>query len=151
MTIVYDDKDLVSAYKQKKKIWYIYLAVAVVYVALCVTCLVLYIGTPFEAPEQNIYKWTVWVASCLFVIFSFVYLTIKYQRIRKYYKLVSYLSVGLKSVNNSIFLRYESPEIKDSVDYYVLVVSEWSKKKIRIYGQKNLLRQRKTFARIQVR
>ena len=129
MTIVYDDKDLVSAYKQKKKIWYIYLAVAVVYVALCVTCLVLYIGTPFEAPEQNIYKWTVWVASCLIVIFSFVYLTIKYQRIRKYYKLVSYLSVGLKSVNNSIFLRYESPEIKDSVDYYVLVVSEWSKKK----------------------
>ena len=129
MTIVYDDKDLVSAYKQKKRIWYIYLAVAVVYVALCVTCLVLYIGTPFEAPEQNIYKWTVWVASCLFVIFSFVYLTSKYQRIRKYYKLVSYLSVGLKSVNNSIFLRYESPEIKDSVDYYVLVVSEWSKKK----------------------
>lgn len=129
MTIVYEDKDLVSAYKQKKKLFYIYLAVVVVYLALSIACLVYYVNTPFNAPEQAWPKWIMWISSCIFVIFSFIYLSVKYQRVRKYYKLVSYLSVGLKAVNNSYFLRYETPELKDNVDYYVLTMSEWSKKK----------------------
>ena len=129
MTIVYDDKDLVSAYRQKKKIFYIYIAVLLVYLVLCVACLVYYLNTPYNSTDQTAPKWIVWVASCLFVIFSYVFLAIKYQRVRKYYKLISYLSVGLKAVNNSYFLRYETPELKDNVDNYVLMMSEWSKKK----------------------
>ena len=35
----------------------------------------------------------------------------------------------MKQVNNSIFLRYEEPELRDGVDFYVLIFSEWSKKK----------------------
>ncbi len=129
MTIVYEDKDLLSAYKQKKKIFYIYFAVVAAYLALCIASIVYYVNLPFEDPMQALPKWLVWVCSCLFVIFSYVFLGIKYHRVRKYYKLVSYLSVGLKAVNNSIFVRYETPELKDGVDYYVLTMSEWSKKK----------------------
>lgn len=84
---------------------------------------------PYEDPMQPVPIWIVCVASCVFVIFSYIFLGIKFQRARKYYKIVSYLSVGMKQVNNSTFLRYEEPELKDSVDYYVLIMSEWSKKK----------------------
>ncbi|HIZ03716.1 MAG TPA: hypothetical protein H9727_05465 [Candidatus Borkfalkia avistercoris] len=129
MTIVYDDRDLVSAYKQKKRLFYIYLIVAVVYLALCIGCLIYYVNTPFNSSQQTAPKWIVWVSSCLFVIFSYIFLAIKYQRSRKYYKLISYLSVGLKAVNNSYFVRYDTPDLKDNVDYYVLIMSEWSKKK----------------------
>ena len=129
MTFVYEDCDLTAAFKQKKKLFYIYLCILLVYVVVCAACLIYYLNTPYNAPEQTAPKWIVWIASCLFVIFSYIFLAIKYQRVRKYYKLISYLSVGLKAVNNSYFLRYDTPELKDNVDFYVLIMSEWNKKK----------------------
>ena len=45
------------------------------------------------------------------------------------YKLIAYLSVGLKQVNESKFLRYEDYETKDGVDLYILIFSEWNAKK----------------------
>ena len=129
MTLVYEDGDLIAAYRQKKKLFNIYLAIAIIYAAICIAGIVYFVNLPYKDPMQALPKWTVWVCSCLFVIFSYIFLGIKYHRIRKYYKLVSYLSVGLKAVNHSIFLRYETPELKDGVDYYVLIMSEWNKKK----------------------
>lgn len=129
MTLVYEDGDLLAAYKQKRKLFFIYLAVAIVYAAICIAAIVYYVNLPYKDPMQALPKWSVWVCSCLFVIFSYIFLGIKFHRVRKYYKLVSYVSVGLKAVNNSVFLRYETPELKDGVDYYVLIMSEWSKKK----------------------
>ena len=52
-----------------------------------------------------------------------------FSRNRKYYKLIAYLSVGLKQVNESKFLRYEDYETKDGVDLYILIFSEWNAKK----------------------
>ncbi len=144
MTIVYSDNDLVASYKQKKKLFYIYLAVAAVYLALCIACLVYYVNTPFNSPAQTAPKWIVWVSSCVFVIFSFIFLPIKYQRVRKYYKLIAYLSIGLKTVNRSIFLRYEEPELKDNVDYYVLIMSEWNNKKLEYMDRKIYVDKEKT-------
>ena len=129
MTVVFNDDDLINAFRQKQRLWYIYLAVLAVFVALCVACIVYYVSLPYEDPMQPVPIWITCVASCVFVIFSYIYLGIKFQRARKYYKIISYLSVGMKQVNRSFFLRYEEPELKDSVDYYVLIMSEWSKKK----------------------
>lgn len=129
MTVVFNDDDLVKAFKQKQRIWYAYVGVLAFFLALCVACIVYYVSLPYEDPTAPVPLWIICVASCLFVIFSYIFLGIKFQRARKYYKIVSYLSVGMKQVNNSIFLRYEEPELKDSVDYYVLTMSEWSKKK----------------------
>ena len=129
MTIIFNDADLTSAYRQQRNILRVYIAVAVVFAAICAACLVYFISLPYEDPNQIIPKIIICVASCLFVIFSYVFMGIKYHRARKYYKLISYLSVGMKQVNNSYFLRYEEPELRDGVDYYVLIFSEWSKKK----------------------
>lgn len=129
MNVIFQDADLVSAYKQKQKIFRIFLLVTAVYVVLCAFSLAYFISLPFEHPLQAAPKWIVWVASCLYVIFCFPYMGIKFHRARRYYKLISYFSVGMKQVNNSIFLRYEEPELKDGVDFYVLTMSEWSNKK----------------------
>ena len=129
MTVIFNDDDLVNAFRQKQRIWYIYVGVMVVFIALCAGCIAYYVSLPYEDPMQPVPIWIVCVASSVFVIFSYIFLGIKFQRARKYYKIVSYLSVGMKQVNNSTFLRYEEPELKDSVDYYVLIMSEWSKKK----------------------
>ena len=129
MTVVFNDDDLIKAFKQKQRIWYAYVGVLAFFIALCIACIVYYVSLPFEDPMQPLPLWVICVASCAFVIFSYIFLGIKFQRARKYYKIISYLSVGMKQVNNSRFLRYETPELKDSVDYYVLTMSEWSKKK----------------------
>lgn len=129
MDVIFDDNDLIGAYKQKRKIFWFYMLIVALYAAICIFSIVYYVGLPFEDPMQALPKWLVWVSSCVFIIFSYIYLGIKFHRARRYYKLISYLSVGMKQVNNSIFLRYEEPELKDGVDFHVLIMSEWSKKK----------------------
>ncbi len=129
MKIIYEDNDLVSAYNQKQRIYRLYLIVAIFYGILCVSCLLYFISLPYQDPHQAIPKWIVWITSCIFVIFSYIYMGIKFHRARRYYKLVSYLSVGMKQVNKSFFLRYEDTELKDGVDFNVLIMSEWSNKK----------------------
>ncbi len=129
MTILFEDADLYAAYKQKKRILHVYWAVLIAFVAICVASIVFYVSLPYEDPLQPIPQAVTCVASCLFIIFSYVFLGIKFHRSRRYYKLISSFSGGMKQINRSIFLRYEGTELKDGVDYYVLIFSEWSKKK----------------------
>ena len=105
------------------------LIMALVGPIICISMLIYYMGLPYKDSMQPLPKWIVWVSSCVFVIFTYLYMGIKFHRARRYYKLISYLSVGMKQVNNSIFLRYEEPELKEGVDFHVLIMSEWSKKK----------------------
>ena len=129
MEVVFNDDDLLLAFKQKQKIFWTYIAVAAVFAVICVLGMIYFVSLPFDSPKQIIPKTIISVATILFVIFSYIFLGIKYIRVRRYYKLISYFSVGMKQVNNSIFLRTEEPETKFSVDFNVLTFSEWSKKK----------------------
>ena len=129
MTVIFNDNDLIDSFKQKRLLFRIYMGVLAAFIAICLVCVLYYISLPFEDPLQIVPKLIVCVATCVFVIFSYIFLGIKYHRARKYYKIISYLSVGMKQENNSIFLRYEEPELKDGVDYYVLTFCEWSQKK----------------------
>lgn len=129
MTILFNDGDLYGAYRQKRRIFNIYWAVLAVFAAICVASLVFFIMLPFEDPLQPVPKAVACTATCLFIIFSWIFLGIKAHRARRYYRLISSMSTGIKQVNRSIFLRYEGSELNDGVDYYVLMFSEWSKKK----------------------
>ena len=39
MTVIFNDDDLVNAFRQKQRIWYIYVGVMVVFIALCAACI----------------------------------------------------------------------------------------------------------------
>ena len=129
METIFQDQDLIAAFSQKRRLFWIYIAVAAVFAALLIGCIVWFVSLPYEDDLAYLPQLILCVGACLFIIFSYVYLGIKFQRSRKYYKMISSLSIGMKHVNNSYFLRYDEPELKDSVDYYVLTMCEWSKKK----------------------
>lgn len=129
METIFQDQDLIAAFSQKRRLFWIYIAVAAAFAALLIGCIVWFVSLPYEDDLAYLPQLILCVGACLFIIFSYVYLGIKFQRSRKYYKMISSLSIGIKHVNNSYFLRYDEPELKDSVDYYVLTMCEWSKKK----------------------
>ncbi len=129
MTIIFNDADLISAYKQQRNLLRIFLLVTLLFVAVSLACLLYFMSLPYEDPMQPLPQWIVSIVSCIYVIFAYIFMGIKFHRARRYYRLIGYLSVGMKQVNNSIFLRYEEPELRDGVDFYVLIFSEWSKKK----------------------
>lgn len=129
METIFQDQDLIAAFSQKRRLFWIYIAVAAVFAALLIGCIVWFVSLPYEDDLAYLPQLILCVGACLFIIFSYVYLGIKFQRSRKYYKMISSLSIGIKHVNNSYFLRYDEPELKDSVDYYLLTMCEWSKKK----------------------
>ena len=129
MNIVFEDKDLIASFKQQRAIFRVFWAITFLFVVLCVVSVIYYRSLPFEDPKQIYPKIFLCVISCIYVIFSYIFLGIKYHRARKYYKLIAYLSVGVKQVNRSVFLRFDEPELKDGIDFYVLIMSEWNKKK----------------------
>ncbi len=129
MTIVFNDGDLLSAYRQQRAILRVFLGMTVLYALICVSLLIFYMSLPFEDPLQIYPKVIVCVLTCVYIIFAYIFMGIKFHRSRRYYKLISYFSVGMKQINNSTFLRYDEPELRDGVDFYVLIFSEWNKKK----------------------
>ena len=130
MTSVYTDADYLAVYKQKKKIFGVFWAVTAVYVIFCIAWLIYYIGLPYKDPMQKLPKACVYIVSVLYVVFAFVYLSIKGSRIKKYFKLMGYFSEGLKHEEKNYFYAFEKKTLqKDNIDVWGCVFETWSKKK----------------------
>ncbi len=130
MISVYKDADFLAAYKQKKKILWAYLAVTAVYLAFCIGWLIYYIGLPYKHPHQTLVKACIYVASALFVVFSVPYLAIKYSRIKRYFRMLSYVSEGLKNEEKNYFYTFAEKSLqKDNIDVESCIFETWSKKK----------------------
>ena len=96
MTSVYTDADYLSAYKQKQRVFWVFMAVTIVYAVFCLIWEIYHVNLPYADPLEPLPKVMVYVASALYVIFTFPYMAIKYSRVRKYCKMLSYVSEGLK-------------------------------------------------------
>ena len=130
MTSVYSDADYLAVYKQKKRIFGVFYAVTFVYLAFCIAWLVYYISLPYADPMQSLPKTCVYIASALYVVFAFPYLAIKGSRIRRYFKLMTYLSDGLKGEEKNYFYAFEKKLLqKDNIDVWGCVFETWNKKK----------------------
>ena len=53
MNVIFNDDDLINAFKQKQRIWYAYFGVLAVFVALCIACIVYYVSLPYEDPIKE--------------------------------------------------------------------------------------------------
>lgn len=130
MISVYKDADYLAVYKQKKKIWAIFLAVTAGYLLFCGAWLAYHISLPYEDPMQLMPKIFVWVATGVYVIFAFIFLSIKYSRVRRYYKLLTFLSEGLKQEEKNYFYCFEEKSLqKDNIDTIGCIFETWNKKK----------------------
>ncbi len=130
MISVYKDADYLAVYKQKKRIFALFLTVLVVYLAFCIGWWIYYMGLPYNHPHQTIVKGCIYVASALFVVFSVPYLAIKYSRVRRYFRMLTYVSEGLKIEEKNYFYTFEEKSLqKDNIDVVSCIFETWSKKK----------------------
>ncbi len=130
MVPVYSDADYLAAYKQKQKIWWVFVAVTACYLALSVGLLVYHISLPYAAPLGWLPQWTVYITSAVYALLIFPYMAIKFSRSRRYVKMLSYVSAGLKQEEQNYFYCFdEQPLPKDNVDVLSCVFATWNNKK----------------------
>ncbi len=130
MTSVYCDADFLAVYKQKRTIFGVFWAVTIAYLAFCVAWLVYFISLPYEDPMQALPKACVFIASAIYMVFAFPYLAIKGSRVRRYFKMMRYLSEGLKGEEKNYFYTFEKKLLqKDNIDVTGCIFETWSKKK----------------------
>ncbi len=130
MTNVYNDADYLAVYKQKNKIYGVFWGITAVYAVYCIAWLCYYISLPYAHPLQILPKLCVWIGSAVYIGFSFPYLAIKGGRCKKYFKMLTYLSEGLKNEERNYFYEFERKALqKDNIDVLGCVFETWSKKK----------------------
>lgn len=130
MTSVYNDADYLAVYKQRKRVLSVFFGVTAAYVLFCVAWLLYYISLPYKDPMQTLPKACVYVASALYVVLIFPYMAIKFSRVNRYYKILGYLSEGLKAEEKNYFYCFEEKTLqKDNVDVNSCIFETWNKKK----------------------
>ena len=130
MTTVYCDEDLNKVYDQKNKIFRVFLIVTIAYLVFCLAWLIYFIGLPYAHPMQKTTRACVFVSSGVYVVFLFPFMGIKYARVKRYYKMLYYLSEGLKISEENIFVGFAKQDLpKDNVDVVSCIFKTWNKKK----------------------
>ena len=130
MISVYKDADYMAVYKQRKRVLNGFWIATLAYLVFCVAWLCYYVTLPYKDPMQNLPKACVFVASAVYVILIFPYMAIKYSRVNRYYKILGYLSEGMKNEEHNYFYCFEKKSLqKDNVDVMGCIFETWSKKK----------------------
>ena len=130
MVQVYKDEDLYAVYRQKARVLGVFWAITLAYLAICLACLIYHVSLPYASPNAAIPKAIACVASGLYILFIFPYMSIKYGRVRRYYKMLYFLSEGIKNEEINYFLCFDKKDLqKDYVDVFSCVFTTWNKKK----------------------
>ena len=150
MTQFFFNSEMNVAKKQRNKTLLFYFILLGIYLFISVG-LLLWFGTlPYLADDITTIKLIHYPLTAVFVIFSFIYLGIKYKRVNRYYKLTKNLITGLKETSTGSFFEYdESFRTKDGVDFKSLVFLEWNKYKKDFYERHVLVLREKPFPELQ--
>jgi phosphoglycerol transferase MdoB-like AlkP superfamily enzyme len=119
-------EDLQKAKVQRKKTILIYLSTLVVFFAYLIAMLLWYWTLPYKHPQISLIKWLLYPTGVAYMVFSYVYLSICYGRVNRYYKLCDKVLYDKKETYEGQFLRYDdSLDFKDRVDCKNLIFKEW--------------------------
>ena len=130
MITVYNDADLLSAYKQKNKVLCIFWAVTAVYVLTCLAMLIYHISLPYASALDVYPQMVTYVLSALYVVFVFPFMCIKYNRVKNYVTMLSFISSGIKVVETEYFYTFRPQTLqKEKIDVASCVFATWNKKK----------------------
>ncbi len=106
------------------------MGVTACYLAICIALLVYHISLPYASPKAALPKWAAYILSAVYMILAFPYMAIKFGRVRKYFKMLTYVSTGLKHEETNYFYCFDEKELqKDNIDVLACVFETWSKKK----------------------
>ncbi len=144
MTQLYSDRDLYEAYRQKRKLLFGLLFATALWLVGFSVCIALYVMLPYNDPNGTWYTVAACVWTGLYLLFCFPYLGISYKRCRAYYKMLTYISVGLKEYFVAPFAYVDDWTTHDGVDVNVAVFTvrgvkrdEEMKRQIFVDGEKD--------------
>lgn len=139
MTDIYSKKDLTAVLAQKKRCLTYFFIVTGVYAALTIGLLVWFLLEPYGSKKEPWMLTGECVLTGLYVIFAYIYMTIRYTRVKKYAKILDYVLTKPKTKSVSNFMRFNSDiVVKDGVDFKSMTVIEWSEKESE-YMEHNIL------------
>jgi hypothetical protein len=127
---VYKDADFLSVWKQKRRIIGVALGVTVLYFLYCLAWLFYHISLPYGHSGSTFAQIMAGAGSVLYACFIFPFLAIKGSRCFRYYKMLRYVSEGMKNEEKNYFFGFEKKALqKDNIDVMGCVFETWSKKK----------------------
>lgn len=130
MVSVYNDAYFLKTYKQKRRIFWFFMAVTFAYLLFSLVCWIYYMGLPYGVARAKAPKWAVYIATAVYIVFAFPYLAIKWSRVRRYYRMLTYVSEGLKNEEKNYFYCFDEKSLqKDNIDVMACVFETWNKKK----------------------
>ena len=151
MTQYFEENQLKQAEKQRRTNLAIYFITLSFFLIFTVLCVIYYTTFPYSGYGDTASRITKLKAihysvTGIFVIFSFIFLGIRYKRVNRYYRLCSHLKNGLKEVSTGSFFEYdENIQDKDGVDMKSLIFIEWNKYKNDYFERKVLVFYEKPF------
>lgn len=115
-----------AAFREKKKLFTMWLVLLVLYVALAVTLIVvdLYLVSVYANRSHTVWMGVVFaVASIAFFGFTLLFFAVKFRLTRKYCKMLRDMDSGLKDEYEGTFLGYnDAIEEKDGVFFYTMLL-----------------------------
>lgn len=140
MVEFYNREQLHTVEKQKNKTLMGYFIILAVFILLSLGLCFWYLTLPYNSKLINVVRWLEYLVSAVFVVVSFVYLGIKYKRVKKYYKMLVNLETGRRETTVGSFFEYDDTIfVKDGVDVKSLIFLEWNKYKNDFFERKVLV------------
>lgn len=137
MTQYFKNEMYSEAKKQRKKTLIVYFVFLAIYLAISAAFLIAYLQQPYASDNIAKIKFGEYAVSCVFVVFSFIYMGIKFKRVNKYYKLCYNVVTGLKETFTAKYIGTDdSLEVKDGVDVKALLFEEYNKYKKATFERK---------------
>lgn len=119
MVRLYQDSDLWNAYTQRRRILLGFFIATGLFVAGFVALFVYFLMLPYDDPNGTWATAVTCVLAALYVIFLFPYMGICFKRVNAYYKMMRFISVGLKEYTVAPFAGIEDWTTVDGVDVNV--------------------------------
>ncbi len=137
MTQYFKNEFYLDAKKQRNKTLIVYLVSLAIYLAVSAAFLIAYLQQPYASENITKIKIGEYAVSCVFVVFSFIYMGIKFKRVNKYYKLCYNVATGLKETFSAKYIGADDTlEVKDGVEVKALLFEEYNKYKKAIFERK---------------
>lgn len=123
MIKIYQDRDLWEAVMQRRRILAVFFAVTGVFLAALVAFVVYYIMLPYQDPNATWVIAVTCVITALYLMFVFPYMGICFKRSNAYYKMLKFISMGLKEYSVVPFEGIDDWTTHDGVDVNVALFS----------------------------
>lgn len=131
MISVYNDADYEAVLKQKKTVWTVFWSVTIFWLLFCVGWVIYFASLPaYPVEDKTLPQAMVYGSSFLYVAIMFPFVGIKLTRIRKYCKMMGFLSLGIKKLEENYFMGFYKKQLqKDEVDVISCVFRSWNRKR----------------------